>query len=135
MTTPLTGRCLCGAVRFEIDRLTDGPVACHCRECQRQSGSTHWTAVTALREAVRIAEERLAWVRISGRAWRGFCRDCGGYLFWQPVTGRDIDIAFGALDEAPSMAIEAHIFTAEARHLVPEDGVPRFDYGRPGIDD
>ena len=73
MPETLTGRCLCGAVSFEIDRLSEGPVACHCRECQRQSGSAFWAAVTAARDAVRIASERLGWVRLSQAAWRGFC--------------------------------------------------------------
>ncbi|MCL5778039.1 GFA family protein [Limibaculum sp. FT325] len=134
MPEPLTGRCLCGAVTFEIDRLSEGPVACHCRECQRQSGSAFWTAVTAAREAVRIAGERLGWVRLTQNAWRGFCRDCGGYLFWQPVQGDTLDIAAGAIDGIDGMKIEAHIFTAEARLPLPEDGAPRFPHGRKGID-
>jgi len=32
------------------------------------------------------------------------------------------------------MVIEAHIFTAEARLPLPDDGIPRFAHGRPGID-
>ncbi|MEM6546532.1 MAG: GFA family protein [Pseudomonadota bacterium] len=132
MTETFSGRCLCGAVRFSIDGLYQGPVACHCRECQRHSGS-FWVAVTAERESVTITSDRLAWVSVSPTAWREFCRDCGGYLFWQPVMGETIDIALGAMDFAPAEApaLAAHIHVAEALLPVPEDGVPRFDGALP----
>ncbi|MEM6357781.1 MAG: GFA family protein [Pseudomonadota bacterium] len=125
MTQDLTGRCLCGAVHFTIKGAVSAPVACHCRECQRQSGGM-WVAVTAPSENVTIARERLAWVSVSARARRGFCRDCGGYLFWEPVGGTTIDVAYGALDDTKDLKLAAHIFTEECR--LPEgDGLPRHE--------
>lgn len=125
MTQELTGRCLCGAVHFTIKGAVSAPVACHCRECQRQSGGM-WVAVTAPSENVTIARERLAWVSVSARARRGFCRDCGGYLFWEPVGGTTIDVAYGALDDTKDLKLAAHIFTEECR--LPEgDGLPRHE--------
>ena len=39
MTEPsLSGRCLCGAVRFEIDTAAHGAGYCHCTRCQRRTG-------------------------------------------------------------------------------------------------
>jgi hypothetical protein len=54
--SPLTGRCMCGAVRFEITRPLLGALYCHCRRCQRRSGSAF--SVTALMEpgSFRITE-------------------------------------------------------------------------------
>ncbi|MEM8759694.1 MAG: GFA family protein [Pseudomonadota bacterium] len=125
MTQELTGRCLCGAVHFTIKGAVSAPVACHCRECQRHSGGM-WVAVTAPSENVTIARERLAWVSVSARARRGFCRDCGGYLFWEPVGGTTIDVAYGALDDTKDLKLAAHIFTEECR--LPEgDGLPRHE--------
>ncbi|MEM9764886.1 MAG: GFA family protein, partial [Pseudomonadota bacterium] len=63
MTQELTGRCLCGAVQFSIAGPVSAPIACHCRECQRQSGGL-WVAVTAPVENVTIVRERLAWVSV-----------------------------------------------------------------------
>lgn len=134
MPDRLTGRCLCGAIAFEIDSLLEGPVACHCRECQRQSGSAFWVAVTASQDAVRILGDRLGWVQATREAERGYCRDCGGYLFWRPLGGDTLDIAFGALDGIEGMTLVAHIFTAEARLPLPDDKIPRFAHGRKGID-
>lgn len=133
MTQSYSGRCLCGDVRFEIAAISEPPVACHCRECQRQGGGV-WVAVTARRHDVEIAGHRLAWVSATPRAWRGFCRDCGSYLFWQETDSETIDIAFGCIDNANGLELSAHIFVEEARLPIPEDGIPRFARGRPGID-
>ncbi|MEM6973482.1 MAG: GFA family protein [Pseudomonadota bacterium] len=131
MDVGYTGRCLCGAIRFAIAGPIEPPVACHCRECQRHSGGV-WIAVTAPVESVEITRERLAWVSITPMVRRGFCLDCGGYLFWQRLGEPTIDIALGALDDPLHLTLAAHIHTKEARTPIPEDGVPRFEAGMPG---
>ena len=36
----ITGTCLCGAVRLEIDEpLEKAPEACHCSQCRKQTGN------------------------------------------------------------------------------------------------
>jgi len=132
MTDKLTGGCLCGQVRFTVTGPVEPPMACHCRECQRQSGS-HWVAITAPRAAVEIAGER-GWVSVSARARRGFCPRCGGFLFWEPAGGTSINIAFGNLDEPGGLHLAGHFWCEEARVPVPEDGTPHHPRGRPGAD-
>ena len=39
MTETMTGRCACGAVRFEAEIDSDEAYLCHCRMCQRATGS------------------------------------------------------------------------------------------------
>jgi hypothetical protein len=39
MGSPMEGGCQCGAVRYRITGDPISLVACHCKECQRQSGS------------------------------------------------------------------------------------------------
>ena len=37
---PITGGCLCGAVRYEVSQLPDDDVGyCHCRMCQKATGA------------------------------------------------------------------------------------------------
>ncbi len=38
-TMPITGGCLCGAVRYEANELPSKGVVCHCHVCQRTTGS------------------------------------------------------------------------------------------------
>jgi hypothetical protein len=41
--TKLSGGCLCGAVRYEIDGVPDErmQITCHCRDCQQVTGAGH----------------------------------------------------------------------------------------------
>jgi len=92
------GRCLCGAVAFEVHGPLRPVVACHCGQCRRWSG--HHVAATAARRAdVRFnADEALTWFRSSARAKRGFCRVCGSSLFWSEDDAPNMSISAGALD-------------------------------------
>lgn len=132
MAERLTGRCLCGAIRFTVTGPVEPPMACHCRECQRQSGN-YWVAITAPRAAVEISGEP-AWISIGPRARRGFCPRCGGFLFWEPAEADTIDIAFGNLDDPAGLHLAGHIWCEEALLPVPEDGTPRHPRGRPGTE-
>jgi hypothetical protein len=44
--SPLTGRCMCGAVQVSTAEPFAGALYCHCTRCQRRSGTTR--AMTAL---------------------------------------------------------------------------------------
>src|ERR1700730_8733194 len=41
MLEPITGRCACGAVEYECDGEPVAMLNCHCRDCQRASGSAY----------------------------------------------------------------------------------------------
>jgi len=93
-----TGRCLCGAVRFEVHGPLRPVVACHCGQCRRWSGH-HVAASAARRGDIRfIEDEALTWYRSSEHAKRGFCRLCGSSLFWSAEDAPYMGIMAGALD-------------------------------------
>ena len=107
------GSCLCGAVRFEVEGELEGPDACHCTQCRRQSG--HYFASTNVpRDALRIeGGENVTWFRSSEKVRRGFCATCGSVLFWDPI-GRDItSVAMGAFDKPTGTKLAIHIFVAD----------------------
>jgi hypothetical protein len=112
MSTPEThsGGCLCGGVRYEVRGALRGVIACHCSQCRRTSG--HHVAMTnAPRENLTLTSSgTLSWYRSSPRAERGFCRVCGGNLFWQQDGANTTSIAAGTLDLPTGLELREHIF-------------------------
>ncbi len=128
----IRGRCNCGGVAFEVDRLAPTAALCWCAECRRASGYA-WAGVSAPLDAFRLtADATLRWWRASPRAERGFCARCGGYLFWRPTGGDAIDIALGCLEGPSGATIDAHIHTAEAGDYAAAADLPRHLHGRGG---
>jgi hypothetical protein len=107
------GGCLCGGVRYRIRGALRGVIACHCSQCRRTSG--HYAAMTSAPSAniELTASDSLLWYKSSDTAERGFCRVCGGNLFWKQA-GRDaISITAGTLDTPTNLTMEEHIFVAD----------------------
>jgi hypothetical protein len=124
-----TGRCLCGAVRYEVRGSLRDVLVCHCEECRRWHG--HISAFTAAdKDDLVLTEDRgLRWIespRSEARARRGFCGECGSSLFWDPPGRETISIAAGTLDDASGLRVVSHWYVSQAApyYDVPDDGLP-----------
>ena len=120
------GSCLCGAVRFQVEGELEGPDACHCSQCRKQSG--HYFASTNVRRsALRIeGEETVTWYRSSEKVRRGFCSKCGSVLFWDPIGREIISVAMGAFDKPTGTRLAIHIFVADKGDYYDiADGLPQ----------
>ena len=125
---PVTGSCLCGAVRYRVSGPLRPVIACHCRQCRKTSGH-HVAATSAAREDIDIKGE-LRWYRSSPKARRGFCPTCGSNLFWDG-PGENLSIFAGTLDGPSGLAIAGHIYCADKGDYYEIcDGTPR----APGAD-
>ena len=131
MTHP-TGRCLCGAVRFEVTGALSEPHACHCGQCRRQSG--HYVVATSVQRAdfELTRADGLTWYRSSDIARRGFCGRCGSVLFWDD-GGDDISINVGSLDQPTGLRLARHIYVDDkADYYDIDDPLPKFaGYDKP----
>jgi hypothetical protein len=112
-----SGRCLCGAVRYEVAGSLRDVVICHCVECRRwHGGPVGYTA--APRDAVRLTGPgHLRWVdspESKSSAQRGFCVVCGSCLFWDAPDRDTISITAGTLDEPTGLRTVAQIYTHAA---------------------
>ena len=110
-----TGRCLCGAVCYEVRGSLRDVLICHCVECRRWHG--HHAACTAARkDDLVLTEDRgLRWIDSpdsDADARRGFCGECGSSLFWDPPRRETISIAAGTLDAPTKLRTTRHIFVA-----------------------
>src|SRR6516225_9410379 len=127
-----TGRCLCGAVRYEVNGPLRDVLICHCEECRRWHG--HFSASTAANRAdlVLVEQAGLKWIdspRSDARARRGFCGECGSSLFWDAPDRETISIAAGTLDGETGLRVIAHWYVSQAGdyYQLPSDGLPRHD--------
>ncbi|MFQ5563008.1 MAG: GFA family protein [Parvularculaceae bacterium] len=116
--TKLSGRCLCGGVRFEVENRDLEPAsACHCAQCRRFAGN-YWTTVNAPMSGLRFlaGEDLVTWHRSSGFARRGFCKVCGASLFYNADRREErahrIAIALGALDPPTGQRLALHEYVA-----------------------
>jgi hypothetical protein len=105
-------------------------IACHCSQCRRTSG--HYAAMTSVptEDLVLSSSATLAWYRSSPRAERGFCRVCGGNLFWKPDGENRTAIAAGTLDLPTGLKLAEHIFVEDkSDYYTIEEGVPQRSRG------
>lgn len=117
--TIIAGGCLCGAVRYEAELAPQFAVLCHCRDCQRISGSGHVPVMGVPKSSfiVRGATKAYAARGGSGRAAvRHFCHVCGSLLFGTAEIVPDIvSIYVGSLDD-PSVFQPDTVLFARDRH-------------------
>jgi len=131
-STQLTGRCMCGAVRFEITAPLLGALYCHCKRCQRRTGTAF--SVSALTEpgsfALEAGGEALRTYDPGDGGWlKSYCAECGSQISTtNPENPELVAVRMGALDGDPGVRPNAHQFVdyAPAWAPVPDDGLPRF---------
>jgi hypothetical protein len=116
----MTGGCLCGAVRYKSTGEPGFALLCHCRDCQRQSGSAFAAGWRVPAAGFRVTQgEPKLYVRAadSGNAiTRAFCPDCGTMLFLRVSARPDlVAIRVGTLDDPSGFRPEADIFVKSAQ--------------------
>jgi hypothetical protein len=133
MPENLEGGCTCGAVRY---RLASPPMfvhCCHCRDCQRQTGSAF--VLNALIEADRVAllsgnTEMVAVPTDTGRGQKIYrCPSCK-IAVWSVYGGVDKlrFVRIGTLDDPAALTPDVHIYVRSKLPWVTlPDGVPAFE--------
>lgn len=99
MAEEITGGCQCGAVRYRVETELGNPHLCHCRMCQKAAGNYFMPLAGAAREAVVVTRGEPGWFHSSDIVRRGFCRDCGTPLFFDPVDSEHMLVTLGSLDD------------------------------------
>jgi hypothetical protein len=94
----MTGGCQCGAVRYRLNATPKGTHICHCRMCQKASGSPvmAWTGVAS--DRFSVTRGMLASFASSEIAERGFCAACGTPLTYRSKRFDNISVTMGSLD-------------------------------------
>ena len=131
-----TGRCACGQVSYTIAGEPIRMVNCHCRDCQRASGSAYAPLLAFERDAVKLSGELRYYGVTSERGTqldRAFCPTCGSPVMLLPqARPTALYVLAGSLDDPSLFKPSAQIWVRSAPpwdHLDPD--VPRYDT-RPG---
>jgi hypothetical protein len=129
---PLSGGCMCATVRFEISKPLLGALYCHCKRCQRRTGTAF--SVSALTEPgsfeIRQGAEAVRTYDPGDGGWlKSFCAECGSQIYTSnPENAQLISVRLGALDGDPGVRPSIHQFVDYAApwEPIPDDGLPRF---------
>lgn len=113
--TAREGGCQCGRVRYRIEGDPVVLAVCHCRECQRQSGSAFGMSLIVKREAFHVTGEAKAFRRIaeSGNVIDCFfCPECGVRVYHEPhAMPRTYNVKAGTLDDTSGLQPEVQVWT------------------------
>jgi hypothetical protein len=134
--TDFSGRCACGKVTYRTEAAPLRMINCHCRDCQRASGSAFSPVIAFPSDKLTLAGDLHYFAVMSDRGTqieRGFCPACGS-----PMTARSparpalIFVRAASLDDPSLYKPSANIWMRSAQHWGPVDPtVPRFDTGPP----
>ena len=119
MPQKLSGGCACGAIRYECDADPIIMMNCHCRDCQKASGSGYAAIVVVPKAAVKIRGEPRYHKVIgqSGKATeRGFCPNCGSPMTVTSERRPDVlGLQAGSLDDPSTYQPMVDVFTSSSQ--------------------
>ena len=110
----IEGGCLCGNVRYSVMDKPLAVIQCHCKNCQKQSGSAFSINMVLAMKNVTYNKSQLTLFKDKGDSardlYRYFCSSCGSPVFSGNATLEGVAVLkVGTLDNvgdiAPSMSI------------------------------
>ncbi|WP_353534353.1 GFA family protein [Cognatishimia sp. WU-CL00825] len=133
MKAELSGRCGCGKVTYQMTTPPMFVHCCHCRECQRQTGSAY--VLNAIIEADRVnldgatTESTLATSSGKGQVITR-CASCSTAVFSSYLIrqGKLKYVRVGTLDDPASCPPDVQIFVSSKQPWVPlNTAIPSFE--------
>jgi len=124
------GRCLCGAITFEINGSIEDIAMCHCSQCRQAQGSAYATNGLVEASAFTLHGEALltGYESAPGNV-KYFCSKCGS-----PILNRSekrpskVRIRLGTITSEIKERPKAHIFaSSKANWDCIADDIPQFD--------
>ncbi len=120
-TMPITGGCMCGAIRYEATEPPQKVGYCHCRMCQKWTGNLFFPWAMFRSAAFRITQGEPKFYKYSVLLERGFCANSGTQVCDHYLKGSDHMYAtIGSLDHPEDWPPNAH-------HMGVESQVPWLD--------
>jgi hypothetical protein len=128
MAETITGGCECGAIRYQCAAVPLMAAHCHCRSCQKASGTGHGSHMMVPRAALTVTGEA-SWHKRVGDSGnvvrRAFCPACGSPVYGETSGFPDVVVLrAGSLDDPEMFRPGARVYAADA---------PGWDYMDPAL--
>jgi len=129
---PITGRCACGAVRYECSADPIMGANCYCRDCQRSTGTAMASVMLVPKVALKITGDLKFYQSTGdsgGRVNRGFCPNCGSPIV-SLISASESMVALKAasLDDPSIFKPIVQVYMKSAPPWAPvRDDLPKFD--------
>jgi hypothetical protein len=109
----IRGSCLCGAVRFEIDKVR-ALTHCHCSNCRKLTGAAFATYAHVDKDKFRFTggEDHIERFESAPGSFRSRCKTCGCLAPGQAPYLPTVSIAAGLLDDDPGVRPLLHVFAS-----------------------
>ena len=127
----IEGHCLCNAIRIRVDRSrVISAHHCHCRDCQRSTGSGFTTFCMVPDAGVTLVQGELGSCTVTGDSGntvtRSFCRDCGSPIYSTASLAPGLTLVKAGCLEDSSWIEPASIFWTDSAQpwCPPVEGVP-----------
>ena len=119
----MTGGCLCGQVRYSASADPAMVAVCHCKNCQKQTGTAFSVLVGVPKAAVSV-HGNLKTFHDTGDSGqpvdRNFCPECGSPIFSDVAVLPDLRfIKAGTLDDTSWLDPKMHVYCDSAEPCVP----------------
>ena len=114
----LSGKCLCGTVRYRSVLPSAFMGKCYCTDCSNESGTRHITTIAVPDAGLSIEGAMSDYTKTADsghRLTRYFCTQCGSTLFTRPeqLAGLVV-IRAGALDDRSVIEPQLQIYVSRA---------------------
>ena len=124
----LVGGCQCGAVRYQARGEPQQVLACHCNDCQKQTGSAFSLIIVVDEPDFEITQgdvKTFVMHADTGREKFGaFCTGCGGRVYnkleWRPGK---LSFRGGTLDDTTWLRPQVHLWASRKQPwvIIPDD--------------
>ena len=119
------GGCLCGQVRYEVTGEPLAVVICHCKNCQKQSGSAFSINMIGLSDQINLqgnlstyADKNDAGDPVN----RKFCQSCGSPIYSEILSqGNLIALKIGTFDETHDFEPQSQVWCVSKQNWLELD--------------
>src|SRR5882724_2566743 len=78
-----SGRCYCGAIRYQVLGEPKDVALCHCIDCRLSSGAPMTAWARSAGNQLTVTQGTPKPINTAGAVMRSFCADCGTGLFYR----------------------------------------------------